>query len=880
MPDPSARPAGRVATYRWQLEPNRGFAAAADAAPALARLGVSHLYLSPLAEAVPGSSHGYDVTDPTEVREALGGREGFTALADACRSAGLSLVLDIVPNHLATHEANPIWWDVLRLGEGSRWSGVLDIDWASSGDLVLPVLGDHYGRELEAGTLVLTRGDRPDRVMVVRHHERAFPLRPEAEGAILAEVARGADDDVLGVAARLLARAERPGELAAERDADLVVAGRTVIGRLADPAVTAALDAELAAITADPDRLDLVLQRQHYRLARWTVADAEVDYRRFFDVDSLIATRMEGPETFDLLHRLPAELLALDVVDGLRVDHVDGLADPAAYLAALRSLAGPEAWLLVEKIVRSDEPLPPWPIAGTTGYEVAELLGAWSTDPVGAEVICRGWAERVGETQTYGEVALAARREVLHSGFVADLDRVVDVFRAVCWSRRRHRDHTRDALRAAIAEVAVHLPRYRTYVAPDAAPGDAVTSDDLAVVHATVSTAKAAAPDLDPELFDLLAAVLTGAFTGEAERLVVIRFQQLSGPLAAKGEEDTALYRWLPLPHRCEVGSDPGRPTATAQDWHAACVDAQVAWPERMTTLSTHDTKRSADARARLAAFTAAPDALLGAFDLWWATVGGPGSAVDARTGWLTFHALAAAWPIDADRAWPAIRKSVREAGLVTTWTRPDEAVEAELEALVSLGLDDPAAAGLVQRLVEAHEEPAAILALAQLLAQLLAPGVPDLHQGAERWDRSLVDPDNRRWPDDGGRADWVAAAVATDAAQSWADAPLRRAGLPRAIVVHRALQARRRHHDAVGASGAYGAVAVVGTEADHVLAFTRGAAPTLMVVVARPSVTERDADVLLPDGQWTDVFTGASSSGRVGIDKVLAAFPVALLER
>lgn len=877
--------ADRVATYRWQLTAERGFDAAAAAVPGLAALGVSHLYLSPVAEAVPGSTHGYDVTDPTQIRDELGGAPAFARMAEAARAHGLALLVDIVPNHLAAHHGNPWWWDVLRLGPASRWAAVFDIDWAAPGGLVLPVLGDHYGRELDAGHLRLERGDRPDHLIVVRYHDAAFPVRPETEGAILAAVARAVDDSVLGLSARVLARSESADALAEERDADLAVAGRIARDRLAEPTTAAALDRELAEITADRDRLDLVLDRQHHRLARWTVADAEVDYRRFFDVDSLVATRMDDAMTFELLHRLPAELLEVDVVDGLRIDHVDGLADPARYLAALRELAGPDAWLVVEKIVRHDEPLPEWPVDGTTGYEVADLLGGWLTDPAGGAALTAGWAARVGDGRSYAEVALEARREVLLSGFAADLERVVDALHAVCRGRRRHRDHTRAALRAAVVELAVHTPRYRTYVTPRADGGPCeVDGADLAVVDVAAAASRASAPDLDPELIDLLTAVLTGAYTGPAEALVVTRFQQLTGPLAAKGEEDTAVYRWLPLPHRCEVGADPSRPTVTADEWHAACATAQARWPERLTTLSTHDTKRSADARARLAALTGDPTGTLDAFDRWWAAVQGAGAdGVDVGSAWLAFHALVAAWPLDAERAWVAIRKSVREAGLRTSWTAPDEAFEERLRSVVDLALDGGAPRSIVLELLAAREEAADVASLAQLLAQLLAPGVPDVYQGGERWDRSLVDPDNRRPPDDEGRAAWVAEAAGADIAAAWSDAARRRAGLPRAAVLHRALAARRRHLAAVGpgAAGAYVPLAASGPDADRVLAFARGADPTLAVVVARPGrTTAVDAQVALPPGEWTDAFTGLSSRGRSEVAKVLAEFPVALLER
>jgi (1->4)-alpha-D-glucan 1-alpha-D-glucosylmutase len=870
----------RVATYRWQLTPDGGFGCAEAAVGDLAALGISHLYLSPIAEAVPGSMHGYDVTDPTSIREELGGAEGFARLAAACHGAGLHLLVDVVPNHLAAHERNPWWWDVLRLGQASRHAGVFDIDWTVPDPLLLPVLADHSGRELEAGHIALRRSTRPDRLLVVRYHDRAVPLRPESEGAILAAVARAADDDVLGVAARLLARAEGTARTD-ERDTDLAVATRTAHARLADPATAQALEAELASITADADRLQLILDHQHHRLARWTMGDAELGYRRFFDVDALAATRMEDPDAFDLLHDLPTGLVADGVVDGLRIDHVDGLADPARYLAQLRERVGGGAWLLVEKILRHDEALPPWPVDGTTGYEVADLLGGWLADPTGAAALRDGWAKRTGEERSYAEVALEARREVLARGFAADLARVADRLRAVCAHRRRHRDHTTADLRATVTELAVHTDRYRTYPAPH---GDrvSVSDEDRAVIEASRVAAGRSAPDLDPELPDLLADLLLGRYEGAAEVEIALRFGQLTGPVAAKGEEDTALYRWVPVPHRCEVGADPST-TTTAAQWHAACVEAQLGWPQRLTTLSTHDTKRSADARARLAALTADPDALLDAFDRWWLALAGVRGRVDPGTGWLAFHALVAAWPLDLERAWPVVEKSSREAGLRTSWTAPNAELERDLKALVEAALVPSPARDAVDDLVAASADAADRAALAQLLAQLLAPGVPDVYQGGEGWDRSLVDPDNRRPPDPERRRRLIAAARTAAAPDAWADPGLRADGLPRTIVLHRALLARRRHPHAFGPgpAGAHRALEVEGADAEGVLAFARGEPAQVAVVVARPRPDAApEATVALPDGDWIDTFSGTSWRGAVPLADLLRTFPVALLER
>lgn len=879
--------AERIATYRWQLTPTNGFAEAAACVGDLAAIGISHLYLSPIAEAVPGSQHGYDAVDPGRVREELGGEAGLRALAAACREAGLALVIDIVPNHLAAHSANPWWWDVLRLGRRSRWARAFDVDWdppkrALVDTVLLPVLGDHYGRELEAGNLVLAAGGAPGHIVVVRYHEHEWPISPASTAEILEAVAATTGDDVLGVVARVLARVEDDDLGDDDRAADLAVAERTALVRLADPAVHEALEAELAALTADVDRLDAVLAAQHHRLARWTIGDDELDYRRFFDVDTLVATRAERPEVFDALHALPCRLVAEGLVEGLRIDHVDGLADPQAYLDHLRAATGSGTWLTVEKILRTGEDLPPsWPVGGTTGYEVADLLGGWLTDPAGADALLAGWRSRVGDERPFEEAALEARREVLATGLAADVERIVDGLVRVCEARRRHRDHSRRSLQRAVVEVAAHAPAYRSYVRFDA-DGEAQRSPaDEAFVRAAVEGARPD-PEVDDELLDLLTDVLLGRLDGEAERHVALRFQQLTGPVAAKGEEDTAVYRWLPLPHRCEVGADPSRPAIPVADWHEACALAQREWPERLTALSTHDTKRSADLRARLAALTTVPAEALAAFDRWWAASASSRSPeVDPGSGWLVFHVVLGAHPMPLERAWPVIEKSVREAGVHTSWIRPSEAYEAALGAFVEGTLADPACSSIIGALVDRVAHAADAAALAQLAAQLLAPGVPDVYQGGEAWDRSLVDPDNRRGFDPGDRRALLAAAEQVDAAAAWSSTDHRASGLPRLHVLRAALGLRRRHPAAFGRDGSYQPLLGTGPDAERVLAFVRGDAAAVVAVRPGPGASAAaDAAVALPDGSWTDVLTGRSWSGEVDVAELTAAFPVALIER
>ncbi len=919
-----------IGTYRLQLTPDEGFAAAAASVADLAALGVSHLYLSPVAEAVPGSTHGYDVADPGRLRAELGGDAGFAVLVAAAHAHGLGLVVDVVPNHLAAHPANPWWWDVLRLGPRSRWAEAFDIDWdppksALRGKVLLPVLGDHYGRELEAGTLRVERGPTgaaagEGRLLVLRYHEHELPIRPASVGALLARVADAVGDDELGLAARVLRRSEADDLEPDERDADLRVAERRAHERLvARPDTVAALDAELAALNADADALDAVLADQHHRPARWRVAWAELDYRRFFDINALAAIRIERPAVFDAVCELPLRLVAEGALDGLRVDHVDGLRDPDAFFDHLRAAMGPAPtddepdahapWLVVEKILRPDETLPErWPVDGATGYEVADHCTGWLVEPDGAARLVKAWRSATGAASaTFDEVALASRRQILADSLAADIERLTDLLVAVCESRRRHRDHARPALRDALVEVAAHAPAYRSYVRFEG--GDprrpVVRAADEAFVRTAVAGACAACPELDPELADLLVDVLCGRAVGPAEAELVARFQQLTGPVIAKGDEDTALYRWTPVLARCEVGVEPDRLSVPSAELHGANVAAQASHPRRMITLSTHDTKRAADVRARLAVLAGAPEHLAEGFERWWAAAaphrqgGEAGSAgdggrrgeggVDRGTGWYVLQTLVGAHPLPAARAWSAVEKAIREAKSATSWTDPDEVYEAAVRQLVEGAIADPACAGVVAELAAPLIDPGRAASLAQLLLLLVAPGIPDTYQGGEAWDLSLVDPDNRRPIDPAGRRALLDALDATpppDGPAVWADDGARAAGLPKALLLREALRLRRRRPATFGAgpAGAYTPLAVSGADGARVLAIARGAPSDVVAAVARPDRHgwAVDATVAVPAGRWVDVLSGLVHDGGTDVawSSLAPDFPVALLER
>ena len=825
----------RTGTYRLQLRPGFGFRETATIAPYLHRLGVSHLYLSPIFEATSGSTHGYDIVNPNEVRAELGGREGFDELLGVLEREGLGLVLDIVPHHMAATAENAWWWSVLELGRDSPFAFHFDIDWDPPeqrlrGTLLLPVLGDHYGRVLEAGELRLAfeRGQP-----VVRYHEHVAPLSPETADELWAEAGR---------------RGQRVEEIIDE-------------------------------VNADVDRLDALLARQHHRFARWQTAAHELDYRRFFDIDSLVAMRSERPAVFDDTHRLIRELAAADRVDGLRVDHVDGLRDPEAYLSRLRALA-PDAWITVEKILRPQEATPDtWPVDGTSGYDFLALAGGVLLDKGGVEQLVEGYAALTGD-ESYADTQRAARREALRDSLAADVERVVELLLRVCDHNRRSRDFTRSELRQAVVELCVHAPTYRSYVRPAAIPLDA----DRTFVDMMLTGARGEDTELDADIFDFLRTLLLGELAGDDESGFLARFQQLTGPVAAKGEEDTAFYRWIPLLCLNEVGIEPDRAVVSVAEFHERCERLQRRWPATMTTTSTHDTKRGEDVRARLAVLSEMPDEWLAAVQRWRSMNerlrDRELDAPDAVDEWFLYQTLAGAHPLPIDRAWPAIEKSLRERKRRTSWVRVNEPYERATRSFLEAVLADESFmadfAAIVSRLVE----PGHVNALAQATLRLLGPGVPDTYQGTELWDSNLVDPDNRRPVDYGERDEALRVVEHSSAADLWESARDREHGWPKLALVRACLRLRRTHSEVFGRDGTYSPLEVSGTGANRVVAFTRSGR-VVTVVPLRPLAGPPDeAEIALPEGEWTSVFTDDRHVGAVSFGKLRGGFPVAVLER
>ncbi|MGH9489388.1 MAG: malto-oligosyltrehalose synthase [Terriglobales bacterium] len=855
--DPRREPGTRIprATYRLQLRPDFGFEAAAATLPYLAELGISHAFCSPYLQAAPGSLHGYDVADPATVNEDLGGEAGHARWCAALRAAGLGQILDIVPNHMAiATDRNRWWWDVLQHGQASPYAAYFDIAWrppeetsdpnapapAPARQLILPWLADHYGKVLEAGQLQVAVHPAPGGTggneaagcppLALRYADHWFPLAP---GSL--------------------------PPLAADNFA-----------------------AELAELNGDPDRLDAVLGRQFYRLARWRVAARELGYRRFFDINTLAGVRVEDPAVFAATHQRILAWLADGSLDGVRVDHVDGLRDPAEYLQRLRA-AAPGAWIVVEKILAPEEALPPWPVAGTTGYDFLNLCTGLLIDPAGAGPLTVANAEFTGQIADFATVARAQKLRVLDTLLGSDVRRLVALLALVCVRHRRQRDYTRAEMEAAIRRLAAAFPVYRTYLRLQ---GGVTTAEDQHIA-AAAAQAQADAPAL-AELISFLRDLLLGRIAGAGEREFALRFQQLTPAAAAKGVEDTAFYYYNRFTPLNEVGGDPGHFARDPAEFHAACQTAQRHWPAAMLSTATHDTKRGEDVRARLCLLSEIPAAWRAAVERWSgrnAAYRGP-AGPDRNTEYLFYQTLVGVWPASEERLQQYMLKAAKEAKARTSWREPRPRFERALRRYIHAVLNDASAMDEIHGFIAPLVIPGRINSLAQTAWKLTAPGVPDIYNGAELWDMSLVDPDNRRPVDFALRrrllAELDAGGLSPEAI--WAR---HEEGLPKLWLIRQALRLRRQLPDAFGPAGDYQPLASTGAKAPHVVAFLRAAA----AVTVTPRLPMglgggwpgdwHNTALALPPGRWRNVLTGeAIAGGLAPLAALLARFPVALLAR
>ncbi|WP_454762168.1 malto-oligosyltrehalose synthase [Caulobacter segnis] len=817
-----------TATYRVQFHADFDFAAAAALAPYWAALGVSHLYASPIATARQGSTHGYDVIDPTTINPALGGEAGFRALVNALRAEGLGLVLDIVPNHVAVGAADNAWWlDVLENGQESAYAGYFDIDWTPpepslAGKLLAPFLGAPYAQALADGAIVLDVEPSLGRLSVLAHGAHRFPLRPQDYAEVLAAAG-------------------------AERVADV------------DPG-------KLAAVY-DSARLHDLLERQNYRLAWWRTAGDAINWRRFFDITELAGLRIEDPAVFEAVHALPLRLYRDGLIDGLRVDHVDGLADPAAYGRRLRRAlddAAPDrtAWLVVEKILGADEALASdWGVDGTTGYEVMNEISAVQHDAQAAEPLGRLWRDLSGRSDAFADEEHAARREILTRDFAVQLDSAALAFHRLAQADIVTRDLPLPSLRRALVALITQFQRYRTYA-----------TDTAEVPTKALALAATAEPACGAAL-EQIGRWLQGQGPADLRAEAIRRFEQLSAPVAAKAVEDTAFYRFGRLLSRNDVGFDPGRFSTTPDAFLALAAARGRAFPNSLLTTATHDHKRGEDARARLAVLSHVPEAWAARARAWVETTALEG--VCPGDAHMLHQMIVGAWPLDlshedavamaafADRLAGWQRKALREAKLRTSWTVANAAYEADCEQYLRGLLTGPDAAFRTDCAAFVEEiAPAGVaLSLIQTGLRLTLPGIPDQFQGTEFWDFSLVDPDNRRPVDYAARQ----AALERDPDKiDWRD------GASKLVLIRRLLGLRRQHPDLFDAP--LRPVAASGPRAGQTVIFERAAGPRRLLVVAavgcakaclaaRAPVIGADwwGDTALPDGRLlADLTQGA----------------------
>ncbi|WP_027134972.1 malto-oligosyltrehalose synthase [Geminicoccus roseus] len=914
------------ATYRLQFHQGFGFDDAAAIAPYLARLGVSHVYASPYLMARRGSTHGYDIIDHNQLNPELGGDEAFARMCAAFDRHGLRQILDFVPNHMGVGGSrNPFWLDVLAWGADSEYAGWFDIDWNPNqdylkGKLLVPFLGDQYGAELEAGRLVLKFDEASGSFAVWAYDTHALPICPLHYARIIS--AAHPDLEQLGDAFTF-ATEWRPqiARRAARLQAELAELVRDNLE------IRAAIHAAVSHLNGRPGEpeswaeLDALIQDQHWRVAHFRVAGDDINYRRFFNINELAGLRIELPDLFDHAHRLVFRLLRDGVIDGLRIDHVDGLFDPKQYVERLRRKALDGAseqrpfYLVVEKILSHHESLrDDWAIEGTTGYEYLNLLTGVLVDPAAEEAFTQVYAEFAGAKEPFHEVVRNCKIRIMQTEMASELTVLARDAARVARQNRRTADFTQNILERALREIIACFPVYRTYLTLEGDFGEADQRD----LSWAMAQARRHRPDLDKSVFDFCEAMLSGSLVAEPKsgfsRYAVLRcamkFQQLSGPVMAKGLEDTAFYRFNRFVALNEVGGHPDRFGTTLAAFHRANQVRAENWPQAMLSSSTHDTKRGEDTRARLVALSELPEEWQRQVQAWSRILRARRGDVeghappDRNDEYLFYQLLLGAWPVELlsgpidqdaidtlrERLKGAMTKSVREAKLHSSWTAPDAAYEEALLGFVDDALDTERSGAFLDQFRPFAEKVAALGAvntLVQTVLKLTSPGVPDLYQGTDLWDLSLVDPDNRRPVDYGQRRTFleeIAPALDRDRAGTmralfadWKDARFK-------LATVQTLLDDRRRRPGLYAEGSYEGLAAKGADAERVCAFVRRHEQELLVVVAaRFPGRGTSVDATLPEiagqGRVRDLLTGRELSlDSLRLDEVLADLPVAVL--
>ena len=910
------------ATYRLQFHKGFRFADAARQAPYLARLGVSHVYASSYLKARPGSTHGYDITDHLALNPELGSEEDFLAMVAAFKANGLGQILDFVPNHMGVGGAdNPLWLDVLEWGPQSDHAGWFDIDWDPDrrylkDKLLVPFLGGQYGAELKDGKLVVKFHEEEGSLAIWAYDSHKLPICPLQYGTIL-----GHDDVELDRLSDLFSDLPRWSPQIAERAAELKA---DLASRIrGNPAARAALDASIAALNRDWQALDALIALQNWRVADFRVAGDDINYRRFFNINDLAGMRMELPAVFRHAHARILPMIEDGTLDGLRIDHIDGLLDPKAYIDTLRASVGVEFYLVVEKILAGHESLrEDWKVEGTTGYDFTNLVLGVLVNPASEEAFTASYQEFTGLRAPFATIVYDCKIRIMENEMASELNALGRDAGRVARQNPMTQDFTKTVLQRAIKQIVACFPVYRTYIEFESEQDSGGASQaDRRDLDWAITQARRIDPNIDPSVFDFLHDLLSGRLTAKPKsgfsRTTVLRLamklQQYSGPVMAKGLEDTAFYRYNRFVALNEVGGEPERFGISAGAFHKANAQRARRWPGAMLATSTHDTKRGEDTRARLAVLADMPEE-------WTRQVQGWSRLIRARRGevernappdrndeYLLYQLLIGSWPVEllenpdpegleayGGRLHATLEKSMREGKLLSNWSSPDTAYEEAMQSFARAALD-PNRAGFLASFLPFAQRVARLgvqNSLIQAVLKLTVPGMPDIYQGCEMWDLSLVDPDNRRPVDYERRAQALAdlqPALQRDAPgtlatllQSWPDGRIK-------LAVVSMLLSLRARHPALFADGGYEALAITGDAAGGALGFVRSQGDTQVAVLVAPfpglreaGADWRDSEAALPEGEWRDLFSLRNFEGGRGaaLDTLFGLLPASVLVR
>jgi (1->4)-alpha-D-glucan 1-alpha-D-glucosylmutase len=857
-------PAVPIATYRLQLSSAFGFDDAAKLVPYLRSLGISHLYASPFLKARAGSTHGYDIIDHSQLNPEFGGEAAFARLSAALAQADIGLILGFVPNHMGVGGADNAWWlNVLEWGPKSPHAASFDIDWdtlpyRSDGGVLLPILGRPYGEALENGEIVL-RYDGQEGSFSAWYFEHRLPIRPDRYGEMLRTIVghAGAGEEATGRRLLELAALHRHPRAPSREQAPAFKAALAAV-----PGAAELIERGIGVYRPDPadhasaGALHRLLERQHYRLAHWRVAGSEINYRRFFDINSLAGLRVEDTHTFRLVHELVARLIAENRLQGLRLDHIDGLRDPLQYCRRLQRLIRQMQknggrrpfYVVVEKILADGEAMPRFAgVAGTTGYEWVNVIARLLVHDGALEPLDRLRREITDNPRTFRQILERAKLRVLDNMLASEFTVLTRLLARIAAGHYATRDYTIDRLRAALQLFVLEFPVYRTYVT-----ASGPSTEDRATINRAIGAARARWYGSDVDIFDFLRDTLTldlvapnrAGYSSARVRRFALKVQQFTGPMMAKSLEDTAFYRYFRLLALNEVGGDPPAPGLSVAEFHRRMETRAANFPYGLTATATHDTKRGEDARARVLAISELAGDWAQAARHWHELNDHLAGRADGMRApslgheYMLYQTLVGTWPLDGpdgsllERMHEYAIKAAREGKVETSWINPNEAYESALKNFLSAILDPTQSAPFLESFGTFARRAAllgALNSLTQLALKTTMPGIPDFYQGTELWDLSLVDPDNRRTVDFrarieaidavGDRPDWAALT------ESWPDGRIKLALTRRLLALRNELRLTFR-------DGSYQPLAVEGPHRDHVVAFARAAGRDAAIIV------------------------------------------------